>query len=200
MGKHRDRGRTREAILQAAYEEFYSRGFAGASIDSIVGRTEYSRGALFNLFPSKQALGYAVVDEVISGMIHKMWVVPIQGKEHIVEPLLEHFAAGVEMLKSSRPILGCPLNNIAQEMGPHDETFRRKTEAVFRAWTDSFTAAIARAQRSGELRPHINPATVATHLVALIEGVLSLARNSQDPKVLDVGVRSFADYIDGLKV
>jgi hypothetical protein len=29
---------------------------------------------------------------------------------------------------------------------------------------------------------------------------LSLARNSQDTAVLDVGVRSFADYLEGLRL
>ena len=199
MGELRDRERTRRALLHAAHQEFYEKGFSGGSIDGILQRTKYSRGALFNLFRSKKELGYAVVDDVIRGMIHAMWIEPLQGKEQIIEPLLHHFREGIEVLKRQRPILGCPLNNLAQEMGPRDELFRAKTEAVFHAWTDSFTASVARSQRSGELRNDLNPAIVATHLVALIEGVLSLARNSQEPGVLDVGADSLESYLEGLR-
>jgi BetI-type transcriptional repressor, C-terminal len=71
---------------------------------------------------------------------------------------------------------------------------------VFALWQDSFRSALTRAQRRGGITADPDPADVAQLLVAQIEGVLSLARNSQDPLTLTTGARSIRRYLDSLRV
>jgi AcrR family transcriptional regulator len=59
----RDAGRTRERLLQAASREIYRAGFQSASLDTILAAAGVTKGALYYHFDSKEALGYAVVDE-----------------------------------------------------------------------------------------------------------------------------------------
>ena len=54
---------TREKLLQAAFQEIYRSGFQAASLDNIIASAGVTKGALYHHFPSKKALGYAVVDE-----------------------------------------------------------------------------------------------------------------------------------------
>jgi TetR/AcrR family transcriptional regulator, transcriptional repressor for nem operon len=103
------------------------------------------------------------------------------------------------LLRRQRPILGCPLNNLAQEMSPLDEQFRHHTAAVFDTWRASYRGALERAQSGGVVARGVAVDDAAHGLVAHIEGTLSLARNSQDPGTLDIGARSLRRYLDSLR-
>src|SRR5882762_8519561 len=82
--RHRDSERTRERLLQAASREIYRLGFQSASLDTILASTGVTKGALYYHFKSKEALGYAVVDEVVAPNVHGKWVRPLQsGKDPI---------------------------------------------------------------------------------------------------------------------
>ena len=62
----RDPDGTRERLLQAAFREVRRSGFQSAGIDTILAATNLTKGALYYHFDSKEALGYAIVDEVIA--------------------------------------------------------------------------------------------------------------------------------------
>src|SRR5271168_1712510 len=74
----RDSERTRERLLQAASREIYRSGFQSASLDTILASAGVTKGALYYHFNSKEALGYAVVEEVIAPDVHGKWVRPFQ--------------------------------------------------------------------------------------------------------------------------
>lgn len=111
----RDIAATRATILRAAFDEMYVHGFHGTSIDKIVARTGLTKGALFHAFPSKLALGYAVVDEVIADMIRGQWVVPLRDAADPLDTISRSFDAGAAELEKMPEHHGCPLNNMAQE-------------------------------------------------------------------------------------
>src|ERR1700727_474847 len=62
----RDPERTRERLLQAASREIYRSGFQSASLGTILASAGVTKGALYHHFKNKEALGYAVVEEIIS--------------------------------------------------------------------------------------------------------------------------------------
>ena len=64
---------TRDKLLKAAFEEIYRRGFQAASLDTILAKAGVSKGALYHHFPDKASLGYAVVDEVVKGLLLERW-------------------------------------------------------------------------------------------------------------------------------
>src|SRR5688572_25732929 len=64
---------TRDKLLKAAFEEIYRRGFQAASLDAILAKAGVTKGALYHHFPDKASLGYAVVDEVVKGLLLERW-------------------------------------------------------------------------------------------------------------------------------
>ena len=128
-----DAAETRSALLAAAFEEIYKYGFQAASVANIVKRTHLTKGAFFHHFPDKKSLGYAVVDEVIAKMIRSQWVAPLRESRDPLTTIADEFEKGIEMLAQAPVNLGCPLNNLAQEMSPVDEGFRQRTAGVFAA-------------------------------------------------------------------
>jgi TetR/AcrR family transcriptional regulator, transcriptional repressor for nem operon len=190
---------TRQRLLTVGQHEAYLHGFQAVSIDRIVKLAGVTKGAFFHHFPSKSHFGYALVEEVIAGMIAAQWVHPLEDSPDVLETIAHEFEKGVEVLRVQQPILGCPLNNLAQEMNPLDPGFRDRTTAVFAMWRASYERALERAKAVGLLRRDIQTADVAQTLVAQIEGTLSLARNSQDPKTLITGARGLRNYMDSLR-
>jgi AcrR family transcriptional regulator len=195
----RDPTATRRQLLTVGQEEVYLHGFQGASLDAIITRAGVTKGAFFHHFPSKAEFGYAIVDEVVAAMIAAQWVDPLQETADPLETIAVEFERGVGVLRRQRPVLGCPLNNLAQEMNPLDDAFRARTLAVFAMWHDTFARALERGQRRGVVRNDVDVADAAHALVAQIEGTLSLARNSQDPEALTVGARSLRRYLDSMR-
>ena len=195
----RDPTATRRLILEVGQQEVYLHGFQGAPIDGILRRAGVTKGAFFHHFASKTDFGYCLVDEVLAGMIAAQWVGPLRSAADPLETIALEFERGVEVLRTQRPILGCPLNNLAQEMNPLDEGFRARTSAVFDLWRATFADAIGRGQRAGVVGRGIEAADAAHALVAQIEGTLSLARNSQDPADLTVGARGLRRHLESMR-
>jgi AcrR family transcriptional regulator len=195
----RDPDATRRRLLLVGQEEVYLRGFQSASIDTILRRAGVTKGAFFHHFASKTEFGYCLVDEVVADMIATQWVTPLQEPADPLETIAFEFERGVDGLRQQRPILGCPLNNLAQEMSPLDDGFRRRTEAVFDRWRQSFDEALSDAQRKGTVLSNVNTREAAHALVAQIEGTLSLARNSQDPGTLTLGAHSLRRYLGSMR-
>lgn len=54
---------TRRAILDAALELFVAAGYASVSIRSLAAKVEYSPGAIYSYFPSKDAIFFALAEE-----------------------------------------------------------------------------------------------------------------------------------------
>jgi TetR/AcrR family transcriptional regulator, transcriptional repressor for nem operon len=61
-------------LLKAAFKEMHRSGFRSADLDAILTKAGVTKGALYYHFDDKEALGYAVVDEVIASIMREKWV------------------------------------------------------------------------------------------------------------------------------
>jgi len=193
----RDPQRTRGLLLQAAFREVYRSGFQSAGLDTILASTGVTKGALYYHFVSKEALGYAVVEEIIGPDLRAKWLRPLQRGNDPINTLI-----GIVQGESVRPEDvrgGCPLNNLAQEMSPLDEGFRKRLAMVFHAWQEGIAAALRKGQTYGRVRSDLEPAAAAGFLIATLEGYVSLAKNAQDAKVMKAGIRNIVGWLRSLR-
>ena len=194
----RDSERTRERLLQAASREIYRSGFQSASVDTILAVAGVTKGALYYHFDSKEALGHAVIDEVIATCVRGKWVRPLQNGTDPIDALI-----GAVQGIPVRPADvrgGCQLNNLAQEMSPLDEGFRKRLAIIFDAWREAVASVLREGQAHGNVRRDVEPADAAGLLIAMVEGYASLAKNAQDPKVMKAGIRNIVDWLRSLRV
>lgn len=193
----RDPDRTRARLLRAAFEEMQRSGFRSADLDSILARAGVTKGALYYHFDNKEALGYAVVDEVITSMTREKWVRPLQNASNPIDTLLRIIQS--TSLKPEDLQHGCPLNNLSQEMSSLDAGFRKRTAKVFRDWHDAIAVALRGGQKRGVVRSDVNANETATFLIAAYEGYISLTKNSQDARMLKSGQRSVSRHLESLR-
>jgi AcrR family transcriptional regulator len=167
-------------------------------VDNILASTAVTKGALYYHFDSKETLGYALIDEVIAGMTRDKWVIPLANSVDPIDTLTDIIEGSSFRPEDIRG--GCPLNNLAQEMSPLDEEFRRRLARVFHAWQEAIAAALWRGQSEGTVRDDLDAFETAGFLIAVYEGYVSLAKNAQDAGILKEGIRNIAKWLHSLRI
>ena len=193
----RDPERTRKRLLQAGFREVHRLGFRSASVDTILAATNVTKGALYYHFDSKEDLGYAIVEEIVAKLPQDNWLRPLQRGKNPIDALI-----GIVQATSVRPEDvkgGCPLVNLAQEMSPLDEQFRKRLATIFNAWQEGIATALRRGQSQGTVRRDLVPEETAGFLMAMYEGYVLLAKNAQDAKVWNVGIRNIVGWLRSLR-
>jgi len=195
--RSRDPEGTRELLLRAAFREIHKSGFESTGLDTILAATGVTKGALYYHFDSKKALGYAVVEEVIAKSLSDRWLRPFRSSADPIDTLIAIVRATPLRLEDVRA--GCPLNNLAQEMSPRDEAFRKHLAKVFHDWQEGTAAALRRGQAEGTVRCDLDACETASFLIATYEGYVTLAKNAQDVNVWKVGIRNIVGWLGSLR-
>lgn len=189
---------TRERILDAAYQEIYRYGFQAASLSNILAKTGLTKGALYHHFPDKDRLGHAVIEEVIREGLDAMLFTPLREADDPLVALREIVQRKAEKATLETVKLGCPLNNLMQEMSPLDARFRRRLNDLLMAWQDAVHDALKRAQKRGRLRRDVDCRAAALFIVSAWEGCTGIAKNLQSVQEYRLCMKQLDDYIAGL--
>jgi TetR/AcrR family transcriptional regulator, transcriptional repressor for nem operon len=197
--KPRDPERTRQRLLRAAFREVLRYGFQSAGIDTILATTNVTKGALYYHFGSKEALGHAIIEEIVAEMTGDRWVRPLDRSKD-KDPIDALIAVVRAIPSGPRDVKGgCPLVNLTQEMSQLDEQFRKRLERIFKAWQQAIADTLRRGQPQGTVRRDLDPEETASFLIAMVEGYEVLAKNAQDPKVWNVGIRNIVGWLRSLR-
>src|SRR5208282_3254883 len=159
--------RTRQRLLQAAFREVYRYGFQSAGVDTILAATNVTKGALYYHFESKEALGHAIIEEIVAEITKDRWLRPLlQSKDkNPIDALI-----GIVQAIPARPRdvkRGCPLVNLTQEMSQLNEQFRKRLERIFKAWQAGIATALREGKYAGTVRRDLVPEETASFLIAL---------------------------------
>ena len=189
---------TRDKLLHSAFREMHRHGFQAASIANILADTGLTKGALYHHFPNKRALGLAVIDEVIRNRLDALIFRPLRESERPVEKLLEIVGTIDEWRPDSFIELGCPLNNLMQEMSALDGEFKRHLNAVLMLWRDAVENALLRGREQGAIRPGIDCHAAALFVVSAWEGCIGIAKNLQSSEAFSLCMRQLHGYLSGM--
>ncbi len=195
----RDPDKTRRRILDAAFSQMYRHGYQAMRIDTILSDTGLTKGAFYHHFPSKKALGEVVIDEVLAGMIEQMWVRTLADYVDPVEGIKAVMRMIPAMMGQQFAELGCPLNNLAQELSPIDEVFRGKLNRIFHVWIESVSDALKRGQENGSILPGIDTHGSAIFIVAAYEGAVSMTKSEQSNNMMLVCAGQIELYLESLR-
>ena len=180
----------RNKILDVAAQEILINGFQSASISEILRQAEVSKGCFYHHFPTKQSLGLAVLEESYIDKVKQIWE-PIFSDENPLTALIDLFEHGFKSIDCEKIKLGCPINNLAQEMSPLDDRFRQRIELIYQVWKQRLAKALTKAQKNGYMKKDVDPNAVATLTIATTQGAIGIAKNSQH-------AGSFNEYTQGL--
>ena len=199
MARERDPEKTRRNLLHAAFEEIHKYGFQSASLDRILTKAEVTKGAMYHHFPNKSALGIAVVEELIATQVCAEWQSSLGESDDPIKTLIEKILTFNEMNFEEEVALGCPLNNLAQEMSAIDEGFREALFKIFKMWQQCIAESFERGQQAGTVRKDIDVTSTSLFIVAAFEGCISIIKTSKSKAVMiDCGT-SLIHYLKTLR-
>ena len=182
---HHGRGeQTRQKLLEAAFDEIHKVGFKAASLSEILKDTGITKGALYHHFNNKLELGYAVVDEIILAFIQQIWIEPLDKTDDPIPIIQKILIETGQNMTEEDARLGCPVNNLTQEMSPIDEGFQQRTVAIYDLWRKTLESAIERGKLAGNVRKEANPRQLAILFIATLEGCMGLAKSAQSLEVI----------------
>jgi AcrR family transcriptional regulator len=191
---------TRQQILEKNFHAIHLNGFQGTRTDKVIADLGITKGAFYHYFPDKLALGYAVLDEMVAPMYIGMWQKldnyegnPIDGICEILEGLIGQ--CDEEAVK-----LGCPLNNLMQEMAPLDEGFRTRLNYILNTMQKHIARAIKRGQQENIILSTINAESLAFYILSSFEGGYGIAKSLQSREVFESSFRQLIQYLQTLKV
>lgn len=188
---------TRQRILQAGFEEMYENGYQGMRIDAVLAKTGLAKGALYHHFPNKKALGYAIVDDLLSvqamGFLDFLASIddPIEANQAMLKKVIE--------VRTEKDIyLGCPVNNLAQEMAGLDEGFKERLSRIYDHRVQTIADSIFRGQAKGFVRRDVDAYMSAAFMVSSYNGIIGAAKCTGDIKLYRALIATLADYVASL--
>ena len=190
---------TRQRLLAAAFQAMHRDGFRAAGLNAILAETGLTKGALYHHFPSKMALGYAVIDGPLRDYVEDWWLKPLEGADDPLEGLAKIIRSRLRRDLPAMLKLGCPLNNLAQEMAPVDEGFRQRVEALYRDWRRRLARALRHGQHAGTVSTAIEVDVTAAFIIAALQGAFGQAKNAQDMDVFRECLEGFSEYLNSLR-
>ncbi len=189
---------TREKILQAAAAEIHRHGFQAASIAHILADTGLTKGALYHHFPSKQVLGLAVVDEVIRAGLEARLFTPLREAAEPLDALFAYMDERIQNMTDEVFMLGCPLNNLVQEMSPIDPAFKEKLDEILQAWQTAIAMALSTGQAQQRIRPEVDCVDTALFIVSAWEGCWGMAKNRQSAQTFRACMAQLRQFVRSL--
>ena len=190
---------TRRQILEKNYKSMHEHGFQGLRTDHVIRGLGITKGAFYHYFSGKQELGYSVVDEIIAPQYLGHWNQLYSYVGHPVEGIVERLIA----LRRDTPFgnikLGCPLNNLIQEMAPLDEGFQQRLNRIVRGMHLAIQDALARGQKARLVDPDTDPEKVAFFVLSSLEGAFSIAKSFQNQKTFDISIELLINYLRTIK-
>jgi len=154
----------RARIVQAAIDEFASRGFKGASMDAIAARTHTTRAMINYYFGSKEKLYLAVLERVYGeireaeGELDLDHLAPLDAVSRIVEFTYNYYVTHEGFVRL-----------VVAENQARGRHFRKSKamRTLNRPIIDRLSRVIARGQATGLFRPDIDPVEIHKAVAAL---------------------------------
>ena len=181
----------RNRLLDVAAEAFQSLGYHNTSMHDVMRNAKATGGAVYHHFPSKKALGLAVIRERVAKAVEETWIEPVKSARVTREGILAVFDQLIAELDRGKRILGCPLNNLALELSLADPEFQIAIQEVFEQWRIAIAQKL-RSDKSRGLLKKFEPETFATFVVASLSGAMALAKASQNANAIRACARQLA--------
>ena len=171
------------AVLDAAVQCFWSRGYGATSVRDLMQSTGLTGASLYNAFGDKRAFYQKALEHYVDGSISDR----IRRCEQLPprEAIGTFFAEILKRSLEDRERKGCMLVNAALDLAPHDAEFRTAVAAVLGRIEDFFRCRIEAGQAEGTMAPRLPARDLARHLLGVLMGVRVLARVRPERALLE---------------
>ena len=185
-----------QQALARARDLFWSRGYAATSVQDLVDELGLQRGSLYAAFGDKHDLYLKSVALYARENREQLQAIL---KDDPVLPALRRMLLEPSALTGApdHPLgrRGCLVGNTTAELVPGDDAARALAAAAYDGFTDVVTAALARAQATGEVTASATPQAQARLLLLLFQGSALVSRAQPDRQRLAASIDVAVDAL-----
>ncbi len=176
-----------DAVLDAAVQCFWSRGYEATSIRDLIANTGLTGASLYNAFGDKRAFYQRALDHYVEGSIGER-----MRRCETLEPRVAIESFFAEIVKRSLDDTehkGCMLVNAALDVTSHDPAFQEVVAGVLLRIEVFFLRNVRQGQADGSITTSLAAEELARHLIGILRGGRVLARVRPDRALLEGAVR-----------
>ena len=172
---------TRDHLLTTGLAVLHARGFHASGVQDITEAAKVPKGSFYTHFASKEQFGAEVLGRYWESRASRATAILGDESRSPRERLRAYFAAKI----SARSGNGCLIGNFSAELAADSRLVRDRLSSVFAAWTNLLSTCISEAQAANEVRPGLDPDTIAAFLIDGFEGAVLRAKVDRDPAALE---------------
>lgn len=185
---------TKMRIIEQAAALFNQQGYAGSSMSDIMRVTGLQKGGIYNHFRSKDELALEAFDFAVN-RVQSEFLGALKGKRHAVERLIAILSVYERMFDEPPVQGGCPILNTAVESDDAHPALRERAQLAMDAWRILLHRIVDKGIMRGELHSTVDADTVATILIATIEGAVMLSKLYGDATHLERALNFLKTYV-----
>ena len=182
--------------MQAARDLFLRHGYAATGIDQVCAAVGATKGALFHYFDSKEALGCAVLEAWVRDAGRAIGSGDYLRIDDPLERALGYIDFMIEISRVGPP--GCIVGIFSQELAPSNETVRAGCAEAFSRWRETLEPILTEAKAKHAPHAAFDPAGLAQHSIAVLQGALILARAYRRPEIVGEQLAHYRSYVVAL--
>lgn len=186
---------TKNRILEAGAEIIHLKGFYHTGIQEILSAAAVPKGSFYNYFKNKDDFGLQLIDYFVDYYTHLSKNILEDGTIPPLERIRRLLEWFIEFFKSKDYAYGCPIGNLAQEMGDLSPAFRKKLKMALGSIVDIHSRLLAKAQREGEISQSLDVREAARFLVSSWHGALVHMKAVKGPEPLENHIRFIFDHV-----
>jgi TetR/AcrR family transcriptional repressor of nem operon len=188
---------TRATILETARRLFHEQGYEATGIAQILKAADVNSGSLYHFFASKEALLIGVLEyyvqllmPVIMNPVEEATTDPVER----VFTLLANYRRGLE---STGCKMGCPIGNLALEVGDASPEVRRLIDLNFNNWIANVEKWLIAA--GDRLPADADRRELAKLVLTVMEGAIMQGRAAANIAAFDASITQLRMYFDLLE-
>jgi TetR/AcrR family transcriptional regulator, transcriptional repressor for nem operon len=183
------------AVVQAAQDRFWSRGYSATSMDDLVQATGMSKGSIYNAFTDKHLLYLRSFESYCNDVVAQVAAL-LEGPDEVAADRLRILFAGVAHSGDAAAVpRGCFLAKATAELAALDPEVQTFAARAFAALESLLVDSVKAAQRAGSIGAARDPVRTARHFLATLRGLDALASAGVEHKVLVDAVTSLMESV-----
>lgn len=175
--------RTRNHFIAVSAELFNHYGYAGTSVDAILDKAGYSKGALYRTFKDKEEIAEEALKFNLRALKTRM-LGEMEKETTAKRKLNAMFRLYTDVILGRVFPKGCPLLNTAVEVDDTNDQMRMMVSNAFDAWKEQIRAILKEGIKNNEFDQNMDIGQVPDFIIATIEGSIAISKAQKNPSIV----------------
>ena len=188
---------SRDALLTAAMQLFWERGYAETGMNDVLALSGVSAGSMYHFFRTKQDLVLGVLDR-LAEIMYPALLAPIwETESDPIERIFRLLGRYRRAILDSKFSYGCPVGRLATEIPSEMVEVHEKIAMNFEGWSTAVRKCLEVA--GSRLPKGMDLKMLSRFVLTVMEGGVMQARSYKSIEPFDQAVAQLRDYFNRLE-